>query len=147
MILKSKNNNFTKIKKLFQKNKINKDINELALSKKGPFGKKGFKYFIDYKDDNKTRPLCIFLPNTSAYRKDFDETKCMSFMIKDDELLEKYNEILGKFKHIIKKEFDKESVYNEKYLKAKIKSYNGKINTIFHNIKYQRKVLSLFVYQ
>ena len=52
-------------------------------------------------------------------------------MIKDDELLEKYNEILGKFKHIIKKEFDKEPVYNEKYLKAKIKSYNGKINTIF----------------
>ena len=83
----------------------------------------------------------------SAYRKDFDETKCMSFMIKDDELLEKYTEILGKFKHVIKKEFDKEPVYNEKYLKAKIKSYNGKINTIFHNTKYQRKVLSLFVYQ
>ena len=29
----------------------------------------------------------------SAYRKDFDETKYMSFLIKDDELLEKYNEI------------------------------------------------------
>ena len=29
----------------------------------------------------------------TAYRKDFDETKYMSFLIKDDELLEKYNDI------------------------------------------------------
>ena len=29
----------------------------------------------------------------SAYRRDFDETKCISLLIKDDELLEKYNEI------------------------------------------------------
>ena len=29
----------------------------------------------------------------SAYRRDFDETKCISHLIKDDELLEKYNEI------------------------------------------------------
>ena len=29
----------------------------------------------------------------TAYSKDFDETKYMSFLIKDDELLEKYNDI------------------------------------------------------
>ena len=34
---------------------------------------------------------------------------------------------------MIKKEFDNELVYYEKYLKAKIKSYNGKFNTNFHN--------------
>ena len=56
-------------------------------------------------------------------------------MIKDDELLEKYNEIWGKVKNIIKKKFVSEPAYNEKYLKAKIKSYNGKINTIFDNNK------------
>ena len=59
----------------------------------------------------------------------------MSFLIKDDELLEKYNEIWEKVKNRIRKEFDSEPVYNEKYLKAKIKSYNGKINTNFHNNK------------
>ena len=59
----------------------------------------------------------------------------MSFVIKDDELLEKYNEMWGKVKNIIKKKFDSEPVYDEKYLKAKIKSYNGKINTDFHNNK------------
>ena len=31
-----------------------------------------------------------------AYRKDFDETKYMSFLTKDDELLEKYNGIWEK---------------------------------------------------
>ena len=29
----------------------------------------------------------------SAYKRDFDETKYISFLIKDDELLEKYNKI------------------------------------------------------
>ena len=68
-------------------------------------------------------------------------------MIKDDELLEKYNEIWEKVKNSIRKEFDSKPVYNEKYLKAKIKSYNGKSTQIFTIIKYQEKVLNLFVYQ
>ena len=59
----------------------------------------------------------------------------MSFLIKDNELLEKYNEILEKVKDSIKKEFHSEPVCNEKYLRAKIKSHNGKINTNFHNNK------------
>ena len=46
----------------------------------------------------------------------------MSFLIKDDELLEKCNEIWEKLKNSIKKEFDSEPVHNEKYLKAKISS-------------------------
>ena len=29
----------------------------------------------------------------SSYRKDFDETRYIFFVVKDDELLEKYNEI------------------------------------------------------
>ena len=32
-------------------------------------------------------------------------------------------------------EYDSVPKYNEKYLKAKIKSYNGKTNIIFHNNK------------
>ena len=30
----------------------------------------------------------MFLPRMSAYRRDFDETKYMSFLIRHDELLE-----------------------------------------------------------
>ena len=63
------------------------------------------------------------------------ETKDVSFWIKDDELLKKNNEIWEKTKNIIKTEFDSEPAYNEKYLKAKVKSYDRKININFHNNK------------
>ena len=71
----------------------NVDVNKIVLSNKVSFGKKRFKYFTGYKDAKKTKPLCIFLPKMSAYRKNFNETKYMSFSIKDDKLLEKNNEI------------------------------------------------------
>ena len=59
----------------------------------------------------------------------------MSFLIEDDELLEKYNKIWKKVKNSIKKEFDSKPVYKEKHVKAKVKSCNGRINTNFHNNK------------
>ena len=71
----------------------------------------------------------------SAYRRDSDGTKYMSVLIKNDELLEKYNKNLEKVRNSFKKEFDNEPVFNEKYLKAKINSYNGKINTNVYNNK------------
>ena len=59
----------------------------------------------------------------STYRRDFDETKYMTLLIKDDGLLEKHNEMWKKLKNSIKEEFDSEPVYNEKYVNAKIKSH------------------------
>ena len=47
--------------------------------------------------------------------------------MKDDKLLGKYNEILQKVRNNVKKEFNNESVYNEKYLENKTKWKN------FHN--------------
>ena len=84
----------------------------------------------------------------SAYRVDFDEIKYISFLIKDDELLEKYNEIWEKVKNSIKKEFDSEPAYNKKYLKAKVKFHNGTIITNFCNNKIPKegsKVICLSV--
>ena len=49
------------------------------VSNKVPFDKKGFKYFVMYKNAKKIKLLCIFLPEMSAYRTDFDETKYISF--------------------------------------------------------------------
>ena len=48
----------------------------------------------------------------SACGRDFDETKYIIFWIKDDELLEKYNELWEKVKNSIKKNFDGEPVKN-----------------------------------
>ena len=47
----------------------NIDINQIVVSNKVSFGKKDFKFFIDYKEARKIRPLCIFLPKMNAYRE------------------------------------------------------------------------------
>ena len=79
-------------------------INEIVVSSSiFFFGKKDFKYFIGYKDGKTIRHLCIFLPKLSAYKSDFDKTKYMYFLIKDYELLKRYNEIWTKMSSIIKK--------------------------------------------
>ena len=75
--------------------------------------KKNYKYFIVFLyNDYKVEPLHIMLPKTSAYVKNYDgQTKWMYFLIEDEDLLEKYNTIWGKFSADIKKEFDSEPVY------------------------------------
>ena len=55
----------------------------------------------------------------SAYRKDFNKTKYISLLIKDDELLKKYNKIWKNVKNTIEKGFDSEPVYNESIEKHK----------------------------
>ena len=71
----------------------NIDINKIVESNKVSFG---FKYFIGCKDGKKVTPLCILLPELSAYRRNFDKSQYKTKMMKDDELLEKYNEIWKK---------------------------------------------------
>ena len=98
----------------------NIDINKIVVSKKVSFGKKGFKYFIGFKDAKKVKPLFIFLSKMGIYRRYFDETKYISFLIKDDYLLQKYKEIWEKVKSSLKIEFEiSEPVYNEEILNLK----------------------------
>ena len=40
----------------------NVDISKIVESTKFPFGKKGFKYFVGYKDAKTFRLLCVMLP-------------------------------------------------------------------------------------
>ena len=87
---------------------------------------------------------CIFLQKMSAYKKGFDDTKYISFLIKDDELFKKFN-VWKNANNTIDKEFDIDLACNWKYLKTKIKSYNGKINTNFHNNKIAKES-SQFIY-
>ena len=62
------------------------------MSKKLPFGKQDLKYFIGYKDVKKLRHLCIFYPKINIYKRNFYGTECMYFSIKDEKILEIYNE-------------------------------------------------------
>ena len=78
----------------------NIDINKIVVSNKVSFSKNGFKDFTGYKDGKKIRPkIC-------AYRRDFDETKYVSFLIRNDKLLKKYNELREKVSNSIKIGFD-----------------------------------------
>ena len=74
-------------------------------------------------------------PKMSARRRNVDETKYMSFLIKDNELLEKCKKIWHKVSIIIIKTFDCKAVCCEKYLKTKTKSYERKIDTNLQNEK------------
>ena len=71
------------------------DIEKVLVSNKISLGKKNYKYFIGYLyNDDKVKPLHIMLPKTSAYVNSFDgQTKWMYSLIKDNDLLEKYNTI------------------------------------------------------
>ena len=68
--MKLKKTNFTNTKILIH----DVDINKIVVFSKFPFNKKGFKYFIGYKNYYETiMPLCIMLLKINAYRRDFDE--------------------------------------------------------------------------
>ena len=57
----------------------------------------------------------------TAYGRDFNKTEWVSCLIKNEKILEKYNEIWKNVSNIIKKEFDSNPVYNGKYTKIKKK--------------------------
>ena len=72
----------------------------------------------------------------NAYKKYFDNNnKYINLLVKDKKYLEKYFEILNKIKSLITKEFNSEPVYNDKYIKTKIKSYNDRVYTNFQRNK------------
>ena len=67
-----------------------------------------------------------------GYIKYFENSgKNMSFVIKDDDVLDKYNEIWDKIKETLNIKFHSMLVYNEKYIKAKEREFNGVIKTNF----------------
>ena len=81
----------------------------------------GFKYFIGHKEGEIVKPLCIILPQMTGYKKYFENGgKNMSFVIKDDDVPDKYNEIWDKIKEACIK-FHSMPVYDEKYIKAKVR--------------------------
>ena len=68
----------------------------------------------------------------TGYIKYFENGgKNMSFVIKDDDVLDKYNEIWDKIKETLSIKFHSMPVYDEQYIKAKVREFNGVSNTNF----------------
>ena len=59
------------------------------------------------------------------------EQKNMSLSIKNDEVWEKYEDIQNVIKNKLNIKFHSQPVYENKYLKAKIREFNGNIKTNF----------------
>ena len=104
----------------------------IVTSDKFKHSDNGFKYFIGYQEGEVVKPLCIILPQTCGYIKYFENgSKNTSFMVKDDDVLHKYNEIWDKIKEKLNIKFHSTPVYDEKYIKTKVREFDGVIKTNF----------------
>ena len=78
------------------------------------------------------KPLCITLPQMSGYIKYFENGgKNMSFMVKNPNVLDEYNEIWDKIKEKLNIKFHSMPVYDETYIKAKVRKFDGVTKTNF----------------
>ena len=124
-------------KKKFHKSKepidlLSVNIDQIVVSHKFKHNNEGFKHFVGYLKDEIVKPLCIILPQMSGYIKYFENGgKNMSFLIKDDEVWEKYEQIWDVIKNKLGIKFHSEPVYEYKYLKAKVREFDGVIKTNF----------------
>ena len=121
---------FHKFKQTINLDLIN--VDQIVISDKFKYSDDGFKYFIGYKEGEIVKPFCIISPQMSEYIKYFENGgKHMSFVIKDEGVLNKYNEIFSKNKEALNIKFHGMSVYDEKYMRAKVREFGGVIKTNF----------------
>ena len=124
-------------KKEFHKSKqpINLDlvnVDQVVIPDKFKHSDDGFKYFIGYKEGEIVKPVCIILSQMSGYIKYFENGgKNMSFLIKDDDVLDRYYLIWNKTKKLLNIKFHCMPVYDEKYIKAKVREFDCVIKTDF----------------
>ena len=103
-------------------------LDQIVVSDKFKHNNKGF----GYQEGEIIKPLCIILPQMSGYIKYFEYgAKNMSFFIKNNEVLDKYNEIWDVIKNKLGIKFHSEPVSDETYIKAKVRKFDGKIKTNF----------------
>ena len=89
--------------------------------------------------DKAIRPLVLVMPKMSGYVKTFKvkegdkdkNNKLMSFRVDDEKLLEKYKAIWTKIEDLKNIELNALPVYDDRYIKTKIRTYGDKVYTKF----------------
>ena len=123
IIMSEKTLKFSNIKinkKEFHKSKQAIDLDsvttdKIVVSDKFRHSEEGYKYFIGYQEDEIVRPLCVRLPQMNDYIKYFENGgKNMSFLIKNDEVWEKYEDIWDVIKNKLGIKFHSEPIYEKK---------------------------------
>ena len=96
------------------------NIDQIVVSDKFNHNIERFKYFIGYQEGQIVKPLCIILRQMSGHIKYFEcWGKNMSFLIKDDKVSEKFEQIWDAIKNKLGIKFHSLPVYDNKYLKLK----------------------------
>ena len=97
------------------------------------------KVFIGCLDDDTdiVTPLCIILAVMSRWIRHFENCgKNMSFKIEDDKVYVKYNSIWNKIKVLLGSiKFQSEPIYDDQYIKTKVKTFSEIIKTLFDGDK------------
>ena len=103
-------------------NSIN--TNKMVISYKVKHNDSDFKDFICYLHGNDViKPLCTILPQMSGYIKYFDNgEKNMSSKIEGKSMYIKYTETWNKIKVLLNVKFYSHSIYDDKYIKTKVKT-------------------------
>ena len=108
-------------KKEFHKSKqpidlMSVNVDQIVVSDKFKHNNEGFKYFIGYQEGEIVKPLCIILPQMNGYIKYFEYgNPNMSFLIKDEEVGGKYEQIWDVIKNKLKIKFHSKPVYEYNY--------------------------------
>ena len=77
----------------------------------------------------------------SGYIKNFENGgKNMSFLIKDDAVWEKYEQIVDVIKNKLGIKFHSEPVYDKAYIKAKVREFDRVIKTNFWVMMCQKEI-------
>ena len=91
------------------------NVNQIVVPDKFKHSDDGFKYFIGCNEGGIVKPLCIILAQMNAYIKYFENGgKNVSFVIKDEDVLDKYNEIWDEIKETLNIKFHSMPGYDEK---------------------------------
>ena len=118
-------NNIKVNKKEFHKSKqaIDLDlvtVDQIVVSDKFKHSEEGYKHFFGYQEGNIVKPLSIILPQMNGHIKYFESGgKNMSFLIKDDKVCEKCEEIWNVIKNKLGIKFHIKPIYE---IKQKLKS-------------------------
>ena len=110
------------------------DLRKIVVSNKWKINDTKYKYSCGYLNNDIIQPLCVILPQMNGYIKYFDDGgKNVSFVMDDEEVYKKYNEIWEVVRKLLKVKFTVNPIRDDKYIIAKLKIFNGTNRTTFTN--------------
>ena len=108
------------------------DTGKIVVSDRFKHSEEGFKYFIGYQENEIVKSLCIILPQMNGNIKYFENGgKNITFLIKNSEVWEKYEDIWNVIKNKLNIKFHSKPIYKNKYLKTKVRELDSSIKTNF----------------